>query len=118
MALSVRLTGLEPFTRYDESGALVAKATITDGHCLPIHILYCQGLPALLSWLTMVGSAIVTWYRGRKTPTVAVLGAALVCWLTAMLFSFSSIIIQPFFWLGLGLMEAEAARHRSPKPKT
>ena len=101
-----RFSGLAPFVRYDNAGAVAAKATITDAHCLPLQILYCQGLPALLSWLALVGMVIHHWLRGRKNGTVAVLGSGIVCFLFAMLFCFSSIIIMPFLWLALGLLEA------------
>lgn len=102
-----RYSNLEPFIRY-ENGVEVARATITDGHCYPLHILYCQGLPALLSWLALVGMALVHWYKARTNPAVRALGGGLVCFLCAMLFCPSSIIIMPFFWLTLALLEAKA----------
>lgn len=110
---TVRLTGLQPFITYDAAGTELRRAAITDGHCLPIHILYCQGLPALLSWLVMSGAAVITWVRGRKSMAVAALGSAVMCWQLSMLFCFSSVILTPFFWIALGLMEAEAARLRT-----
>lgn len=105
---AVRFSGLAPFIRYDEAGVEVARATLTDAHCYPLHILYCQGLPALLSWLTLVGSTLVHWYKFRAKRSVCLLGGGLVCFLCAMLFCPSSIIIMPFFWLTMGLVEAEA----------
>jgi O-antigen ligase len=103
-----RFSKLSPFIRYDETGAEVARATITDAHCYPLHILYCQGLPALLSWLGVVGMTICHWIRDRKDRAVSILGGGLVCFLCAMLFCFSSVIVMPFFWLTMALLEAKA----------
>ena len=105
-----RFSGLSPFIRYDESGAEVARAAITDAHCYPLHILYCQGLPALLCWLGVVGMTLYHWVRYRADRAVAILGGGLACFLCAMLFCLSSIIVMPFFWLTLGLIEAAAGR--------
>ena len=90
----------------------IKLAQITDAHCYPLHILYCQGLPALLSWLTLVGATLRSWYKARANRAVRLLGGGLVCFLCAMLFCPSSIIIMPFAWLTMGLIEAEATRDR------
>lgn len=105
-----RFSGLAPFVRLDGSGAVAATANVTDAHCLPLQILYCQGLPALLSWLCLVGTVLFRWIRNREDRAAACLGCGLVCFLCAMLFCFSSIIIMPFFWLVLGLLDAAAAK--------
>lgn len=105
-----RYSGLAPFVRLDEAGNVAARATITDAHCYPLHILYCQGLPALFSWLTVVGAALVHWVRNRKDGAAALLGGGLLSFLCAMLFCFSSVIVMPFFWLNLGLLEARSAQ--------
>ena len=81
---------------------------LTDAHCFPLQILYCQGLPALLSWLVMIGFAVRTWWKTRTDPVAAGLGAGLVCWVCAMLFGFCSIILQPWFWLLLALLESRS----------
>ncbi|MBR4195026.1 MAG: O-antigen ligase family protein [Oscillospiraceae bacterium] len=107
-----RYSGLSPFVRYDETGAAVARAAITDAHCYPLHILYCQGLPALLSWLTVVGITLAHWIRHRRDRAVSILGAGLICFLCAMLFCLSSIIVMPFFWLTMGLLEARARQQK------
>ena len=104
-----RYSGLEPFTRY-ENGVLAARATVTDAHCYPLQILYCQGLPALLSWLAAVGTVLLHWVKNRKEKATALLGGGLVCFLCAMLFCISSIIVMPFFWLALGLLEAQTRK--------
>ena len=49
---------------------------------------------------------LVHWVKGRKNRAVAILGGGLVCFLSAMLFCFSSVIVMPFFWLTMGLLEA------------
>lgn len=103
---AVREAGLLPFVRYDASGSVAATAAITDAHCYPLQILFCQGLLALLCWLTTVGLALKHWAEAR-TNHAAALGSGLVCFLGAMCFCFSSVIIMPFFWLTLGLLEAE-----------
>ena len=109
-----RFSDLAPFVRY-ENGVEVARATITDAHCYPLHILYCQGLPALLSWLALVGLILRRWFKARTDPAVRVLGGGLVCFLCAMLFCPSSIIIMPFFWLAMGLLEAAAQPLPEPR---
>ena len=110
-----RFSGLSPFVRYDELGniALDARgnqitATITDAHCFPLQILYCQGLPALLSWLGVVGMTLYHWVKRRADRAVAILGGGLICFLCAMLFCLSSVIIMPFFWLTMAWLEAKA----------
>ena len=105
-----RFSGLAPFVRYDRAGGVAATAAITDAHCFPLQILYCQGLPALLSFLALVALVLTHWVRGRSRPATAALGCGIVCFLGAMLFCFSSIIIMPFFWLALGLLEADSQR--------
>ena len=107
---AARFSKLSPFVRYDEAGTVVARATITDAHCYPLHILYCQGLPALLSWLTAVGLSLTHWVRRRAERSIAALGSGLACFLCAMLFCFSSVIIMPFFWLTMGLLEAASQK--------
>ena len=106
---AVREAGLLPFVRYDASGSIAATAAITDAHCYPLQILFCQGLLALLCWLTTVGLALKDWAEARANRAAAALGSGLVCFLCAMCFCFSSVIIMPFFWLTLGLLEAETA---------
>ena len=108
---AARFSELAPFVRH-ENGVEVARATITDAHCYPLHILYCQGLPALLSWLSLVGLCLFHWYKARAKRAVRLLGGGLVCFLCAMLFYPSSIIIMPFSWLTMALLEAEAAGDR------
>ncbi len=113
---TVRESGLMPFVRYDELGNVAARATITDAHCYPLQILYCQGLPALLCWLAAVALSLKRWVTARADRAAAALGSGLVCFLGAMLFCFSSVIIMPFFWLTIGLLEAEAARNQRENP--
>ena len=110
-----RYSGLTPFYRYDELGNIVLKedglpyaAAITDAHCYPLHVLYCQGLPAFLSWLGVIGISLSHWIKERRDRAVALLGGGVVCFLCAMLFCLCSICIMPFFWLTLGLLEAKA----------
>ena len=105
-----RCAGLTPFYRLSETGALLDTAAITDAHCYPLQVLFCQGLPALLSWLCLVGVNLTHWIRARRDPAVSALGAGLVCFLCAMLFCISSIIVMPFCWLTMGLLEARYAQ--------
>lgn len=110
---AVRRSGLSPFRRYNARGELVAGATITDAHCLPLQILYTQGVFALLSWLALLGLVLYPWFRRKnRTPAMEILGAGLICFLLTMLFCFSSVIIMPFFWVALGLLAGEAERIR------
>lgn len=116
----VRYSGLDPFVRYDELGNVVynaqgvaVKTNLTDAHCYPLQILYCQGLPALLSWLGAVGFTLSHWVKYRRDRAAAILGGGLACFLCAMLFCISSVIIMSFFWLTLGLLEARASALRA-----
>ena len=112
---TVRLTGLEPFKTYGPDGALLRSASITDAHCWPLQILYCQGIFALLSLIAAVALAFVPWFRAKgRSPAVEILGAALLCFLFAMLFCFTSVIVMPLFWTLLGLLTAAGAR-REPE---
>lgn len=112
-----RFSDLEPFYRRDELGNLVLNANgnpitapITDAHCHPLQILYCQGLPAFLSWLAIVGIALYHWVKLRRDRAIAILGGALVCFLCAMLFCISSVILMPFFWTAIALLEGQARK--------
>lgn len=110
---AVRRSGLDPFRRYNARGELVAGATITDAHCLPLQILYTQGVFALLSFLAAIGLVLYPWFRRKnRTPAMEILGAGLICFLFTMLFCFSSVIIMPFFWVALGLLAGETERIR------
>ena len=112
---TVRLTALEPFRTYDETGKLLRQAAITDAHCWPLQMLYCQGVFALLSFAATVVLALRPWFRSKgRTAAVEILGAALLCFLFAMLFCFTSVIIMPLFWTLLGLLTAAGAR-REPE---
>ena len=108
---AVRRTGLEPFRRLNARGEVVAQATITDAHCLPLQILYAQGVFALLSWLALLVLVLRPWFRREgRSPAAEILGTVLFCFLFTMLFCFSSVIIMPFFWTALALLSAEAPR--------
>lgn len=109
-----RYTGLEEFRRTTANGVVIT-AMITDAHCLPLQILYCQGLPALLSWLAAVGLSLRGWFRKGRSVPAAALGAGLACYLISMLFCFSSVILSPMFWAALGLLNA-ADRRRAETP--
>ena len=89
---------------------VAVKTNLTDAHSYPLQILYCQGLPALLSWLGAVGFTLSHWVKYRRDRAAAILGGGLACFLCAMLFCLSSVIIMPFFWLALGLLDAAAAK--------
>ena len=52
------------------------------------------------------------WVRHRADRAVAILGGGLVCFLCAMLFCISSVIVMPFFWLTMALIEARAQKLR------
>ena len=49
---------------------------------------------------------------GEADRAVAILGGGLTCFLCAMLFCLSSVIVMPFFWLTLGLIVAKAQKLR------
>ena len=104
---TARRSGLTPFRRYSSTGHLL-EAIITDAHCLPLQILYTQGVFALLTWLVLLGIVLTGWFRREgRTPMLAALGGAAVCFWFTMLFCFSSVIAMPFFWVALGLMAGE-----------
>ena len=73
-----------------------------------LQILFCTGLLSLLSWLSLVGFVMVPWARrkGRSRASAAI-GSGLTCFLCNMLFCITSIIIMPFFWCFLGLLNSE-----------
>ena len=112
---TVRQTGLDPFTRYNAAGQLVAVGRLSNAHCLPLQILYCNGLLSLLAWLGMVGSVLVPWaLRKNKSRASAAIGAGIICFLTNMLFCITSVIIMPFFWCFLGLLNGEQINKDMP----
>lgn len=114
---TVRYTGLSPFLRYDEAGRIAAAASLTDAHCLPLEILYCTGLFSLLAWLAMVGWVLIPWARRKdRSRTSTAVGAGLLCFSVTMLFTISSVIIMPFFWCLLGLLNGENIQKTTRPP--
>ena len=93
----------------------MARAYLTNAHSLPLQILYCTGLLSLLAWLGMVGSVLVPWaLRKNKSRASAAIGAGIICFLTNMLFCITSVIIMPFFWCFLGLLNGEQINKDMP----
>ncbi len=73
-----------------------------------IHYLCTQGLWGLLSYLGFLGSIFVFAFQYfKQNPKILVLAAGVMGYCIQVFFSFSIVIVAPFYWLLLGLLMKE-----------
>ena len=117
---TMRLEGLEPFTRVIEGQAEPKVANIDTAHNEYLNILFHQGIFALLAYLTALVTALVHYFRSAKTnAAAAVFGTGVLCYVFEAFFGISQPITAPFFWIAIGLLEASYARPKDePQPES
>lgn len=101
------LADLAPFSRIDEELGRPVYAYIDTAHNEPLNILFHQGIFALLAYLGALLLSIRGFFRrARSSAAAAMLGTAVICYLIQSLFGISQLIVAPFFWICLGLLES------------
>lgn len=102
---------LEAFSRYDENLGIFLVGYIDAAHNEYLHILFCQGIFALLSYLAMLGCAAWQWLKSSENNAVAaIVGGAILCYCIQALFGISQSATTPLFWLALGLLQASGRK--------
>ena len=93
------------FERWDETLGLLLQSVADTAHNEYLHVLVCQGLPALLFYLGALGFACAGWIKHAPTdPAAAMLGAGVLGYCIQAFFGISSVVSAPFFWGALGLL--------------
>jgi len=93
------------FERWDENLGLLLQSVADTAHNEYLHILVCQGLPALVFYLAALLTACRDWVRRAPAdPAAAMLGAGVLGYCVQAFFGISSVVSAPFFWLALGLL--------------
>ena len=102
------LFGFGPDTM-QRAGIEVGKtilAHVDVAHNEYLNILYHQGILALISYFSVLVIAAKKWILGSKDSLlVAALGAMLFCYSVQAFFSFSMMLIKPYFYLVLALLD-------------
>lgn len=93
------------FSRWDENLGLLLQSVADTAHNEYLHILVCQGLPALLFYLAALLRACVGWIKtAPNDPATAMLGAGVLGYCIQAFFGISSVVSTPFFWAVFGLL--------------
>jgi len=101
------------FERVTEDGTL-KTASINAAHNEYLHILVCQGIPALLVYVGALLCSFVRFVRLRGGNAAAsMLAAAVLAYGAQAFFGISMCISAPYFWLGWALFENSCRRKRS-----
>ena len=86
---------------------------IFDAHNIYLHVFFEQGVVGLVFFLSITAHWLIPWIRRHgKSTALSALGAGLLCCTICMLFSVSAVPAAPFFWIVLGLFDAEDSRIR------
>jgi len=99
------LRDIEPFYWY--RGGETIHVAITSAHNEYLGILVDQGIPALLTFLTLLGLALRLAYQNAENDRCAVAGAALVCYAVMAFFSVATCITSVYLWLLLAMVARE-----------
>lgn len=101
------------FERVTEDGTL-KTASINAAHNEYLHILVCQGIPALMAYLGALLCSFVRFVRlGGRSAAASMLGAAVLSYGVQAFFGISMCISAPYFWLGWALFENSCRRKRN-----
>lgn len=106
---TLSLRGLEPFRRIREDGSVITR-TIDAAHCEYLNVAVNQGIPALLAYLTAIGTAAAAWIRS-ESDTAAIAGAGALFYLIDAIFGISFFVSTPYLWVCLGLLMGTVRRH-------
>lgn len=113
---TVRFADIAPFSNYHEELGREVLAYTDAAHNEYLHILYCQGLPALLAYLAALGTALVHWVRNAdRNPVAAMFGTAVLCYAIQAFFGISYFVSAPYFWTAFGLVFTAAAPTVQPR---
>lgn len=86
--------------------------TFDNPHNEYLAILSNNGLPALLLYLTLMGTLVISCIRTRRRET-KILAGAVILFMVQGFFSFSICLVTPMFWAVCGMACAFSAPERS-----
>ena len=110
------LSDIKPVERVDEETKVLYIGTIDAAHNEYLNILYHQGIPALLAYLGALVLLAVQWFRrAQENPAAAIFGTAALCYAIQAFFNISMYIVTPYFWIILGLLEAQCLYDRKQR---
>ena len=99
-------------SRLEATGEILGE-NFDNPHNEYLAILSNNGLPALLLYLAMLGTVLVSCLRqGRREGWLWALGASILCFAAQGFFSFSICLVTPMFWAVLGMTCAQLARQK------
>lgn len=94
------------FETVQEDGT-VKKAAIDAAHNEYLNIAVCQGIPALIAYLTAIISTLVRFVKSQTNdPLAAALAVGIVCYCAQAFFGISMFISAPYFWIFWALLES------------
>ncbi len=101
-------TFLEAFKTYADKAGLTERLGLIDtAHNEYLQLFCTVGLFGLVPYLIfLVLLAVKSFRRIFKDPYVLILGAAVLCYCVQAFFSFSVVIIAPYFWICMGLLNS------------
>ena len=102
------LRGLAWKPTYFETLQTTVVTKIDAAHNELLHILVNQGAFALLAYLAIVGQALYRWVAVRDDLCGLVCGGAVLFYFLQSMFSISSSITAPYFWMALGCLLTES----------
>lgn len=107
---------IKPFERVDEASKVLYIGTIDAAHNEYLNILYHQGIPALLAYLGALVLLAVQWFRrAQENAAAAIVGTAALCYAIQAFFNISMYIVTPYFWIILGLLEAQCLHDKKQR---
>jgi heme exporter protein D len=107
------------FERYNEATGTVVRTYLDNAHNDYLNILVNTGVFSLIAYLTALLSVVVRTLRisaADQTSTVLLIG--LLCYLIQIFFSFSILIVAPFFWVLFGLLTASLREAKRSENQT
>ena len=100
---------IEPFVKIENGEKIVRRIDIAHNDYL--NILFHQGIFALISYFCLL-SPLLTWFKNKKGNAFPLaVGAGAFAYSVQVFFSFSACSSAIFFWIMLGILNAEQKRY-------
>lgn len=102
---TMRLAGIEPFSRYDVALKSIVTSEIDVAHNEYLNVLFHQGILGLISYLGLTICIVIKRIKKKlNSSSTAILMIATVSYLSQAMFGISQVIVAPFFWALLGCL--------------
>ncbi|MBO5837954.1 MAG: O-antigen ligase family protein [Oscillospiraceae bacterium] len=108
-------TFLEAFKTYADKAGLTERLGLIDtAHNEYLQLFCTVGLFGLMPYLAFLILLAVKGFKNIfKNPYILILGAAVLCYCVQAFFSFSVVIVAPYFWMSAGLLYKEIKKEES-----